>query len=99
MHYRNGLFHKDQLNSEEIITRIRQETIYLYMLILGSIELSEASIKQKEFKALFDSLQKAPEQEQIIRSFLEPHFDAVISEREPFSLPSGDEIVEAVIST
>lgn len=57
------------------------------------------SIKQKEFKALFDSLQKAPEQEQIIRSFLEPHFDAVISEREPFSLPSGDEIVEAVIST
>ena len=57
------------------------------------------SIKQKEFKALFDSLQKAPEQEQIIRSFLEPHFDAVISERESFSLPSGDEIVEAVIAT
>lgn len=45
-HYRNGLFHKDQLNSEEIITRIRQETIYLYMLILGSIELSEASINR-----------------------------------------------------
>ena len=45
-HYRNGLFHKDQLNSEEIIIRIRQETIYLYMLILGSIELSEANINR-----------------------------------------------------
>lgn len=45
-HYRNGLFHKNLLKSSETITRIRQETVYLYMLILGSIELSNENINR-----------------------------------------------------
>ena len=36
-------------------------------------------IEQKEFKKLFTTLQKADEQESVIRDFITPHFDAVIS--------------------
>ena len=53
-------------------------------------------IEQKEFKKLFTTLQKADEQEKNIRDFITPHFDAVISEREQFMLPTGDEIIDAI---
>jgi hypothetical protein len=49
-------------------------------------------ISQKEFKKLFEKTQKADEQEEILRKFLEPHFEAVVSAREPFNLPLGEEI-------
>ena len=39
--YRNGYLHKEKLNDKNTIESVRKETIYLYMLILGSIELSE----------------------------------------------------------
>ena len=53
-------------------------------------------IEQKEFKKLFTALQKADEQEKVIRDFITQHFDAVISEREKFILPSGEEIIDAI---
>lgn len=56
-------------------------------------------IEQKEFKKLFTALQKADEQEKVIRDFITQHFDAVISEREKFILPSGEEIIDAITET
>lgn len=41
---RNGYFHKHQLTKESI-NKIREETFFLYFLILGSIKLSEQDIK------------------------------------------------------
>ena len=55
--------------------------------------------EQKEFKKLFTTLQRAEEQEKVIRDFITPHFDAVISEREKFMLPSGEEIMDAITET
>lgn len=42
--YRNGYFHKDNLNELEKVKIIRDETFYLYMLIIGSLSLSEEDI-------------------------------------------------------
>lgn len=39
--YRNGYFHKHNLNDINIIGAIREETFYLYMLILGTISLDD----------------------------------------------------------
>lgn len=38
---RNGYFHKDNLNDINKIELIRNETFFIYMLIIGSLELSE----------------------------------------------------------
>jgi hypothetical protein len=38
--YRNGYFHKHNLNDKNKIEAIREETYFLYMLILGSLKLS-----------------------------------------------------------
>lgn len=54
-------------------------------------------IPQKEFKPLFGKILKAEKQEETIRDFLTPYFDSVISEREPFALPSGETILEAMV--
>lgn len=54
-------------------------------------------IPQKEFKPLFGKILKAEKQEETIRVFLTPYFDSVISEREPFALPSGETILEAMV--
>lgn len=40
-YYRNGYFHKDKLKDEEKIKKIREETIYIYFLLLGSVDLSK----------------------------------------------------------
>lgn len=40
-YYRNGYFHKDKLKDEEKIKKIREETIYIYFLLLGSVHLSK----------------------------------------------------------
>ena len=54
-------------------------------------------IPQKEFKPLFGNILKSEKQEDTIRDFLTPYFDAVINEREPFSLHSGETILEAMV--
>ncbi len=43
---RNGYFHKDNLKNRETIDEIRSETLYLYMLILGTIALDEDTISR-----------------------------------------------------
>lgn len=43
-YYRNGYFHKDNLKDEEKIKKIREETIYIYFLLLGSVDLSKDDI-------------------------------------------------------
>ena len=54
-------------------------------------------VPSKEFKPLFGKILKSEQQEDTIREFLLPHFDAVVSEREPFALPSGEDIIEAIV--
>ena len=45
---RNGLFHKTQLNDKSKIDSIREETIFLYFLILGALKLDDYQVKQLE---------------------------------------------------
>ena len=45
---RNGLFHKSQLKDKAKIDDIRQETIFLYFLILGSLNLTDDQVKKLE---------------------------------------------------
>lgn len=53
-------------------------------------------IEQKKFKSLFENLEKASEQESVIREFLNPHFEAVVSQRVQFSIPNPECIIEAM---
>lgn len=53
-------------------------------------------IKQKEFKVLFESLEKADDQEYVIREFLNPHFETIVSDRIQFSLPAPDCVEKAL---
>lgn len=41
---RNGYFHKDNLNDINKIELIRNETFFIYMLIIGSLELSDTDL-------------------------------------------------------
>ena len=43
---RNGYFHKHKLESKEKIDTIREDTIYLYFLILGSLKFTDENIKR-----------------------------------------------------
>lgn len=45
---RNGLFHKTQLKDKAKIESIREETIFLYCLILGSLKLTNEQVKKLE---------------------------------------------------
>ena len=45
---RNGLFHKNQLKDKAKIESIREETIFLYFLILGSLKLTDDQVKMLE---------------------------------------------------
>ncbi len=44
--YRNGYFHKHNLNDRATIQAVREETYFLYLLILGTIELMPADINR-----------------------------------------------------
>ncbi|MDD7203935.1 MAG: hypothetical protein PUH18_06275 [Coriobacteriaceae bacterium] len=54
-------------------------------------------IASKDFQKLFDDVRASDEQENTIRTFLEPHFEAVVSERKPFALPTDGEILGALV--
>ncbi len=45
---RNGLFHKSQLKDKAKIDDIREETLFLYFLILGSLKLTDDQVKKLE---------------------------------------------------
>ena len=95
----------DILHEDDVETLGRLFNAYVSCLISEYL-LDEAEIdclisrlneiKQKEFKLLFENLEKANEQEYIVRDFLNPHFEAVITQRTQFILPSPDCIIEAM---
>lgn len=95
----------DILYEDDVETLGRLFNAYVSCLI-GEYLLDEAEIdclisrlnqiKQKEFKLLFKNLEKANEQECVVRDFLNPHFEAVITQRTQFMLPSPDCIIEAM---
>lgn len=95
----------DILYEDDVETLGRLFNAYVSCLI-GEYLLDEAEIdclisrlneiKQKEFKLLFENLEKANEQECVVRDFLNPHFEAVITQRTQFMLPSPDCIIEAM---
>lgn len=43
--YRNGFFHKDNLNNNTVVKEIRSQAISLYFLILGSWQLNENELE------------------------------------------------------
>lgn len=95
----------DILYEDDVETLGRLFNAYASCLI-GEYLLDEAEIdclisrlneiKQKEFKLLFENLERANEQECVVRDFLNPHFEAVITQRTQFMLPSPDCIIEAM---
>ena len=95
----------DILHEDDVETFGRMFNAYVslmieeYLLDEGEIDsmisrLNE--VKQKEFKALFENLQKSSEQECVVRDFLNPHFEAVIAKRPPFLLPTPENIIDAM---
>lgn len=54
-------------------------------------------VSQKDFKALFSGLIKSERQEETIREHLTPRFEKITAEREAFSLPSSETILEALM--
>ena len=69
------------------------------MEVVAKFTLSEAMNHRnlEIFKPLFGKILKSEQQENTIREFLLPHFDAVVAERVPFALPSGEDIIEAIV--
>ena len=75
-------------------------------LMIGEYLLDESEIdslisqlnevKSKEFTTLFEKLEKSSEQECIVRDFLNPYFEAVISKRAQFRLPTPENIIDAM---
>lgn len=95
------IFHEDDT---EIITRFFNVIVSCLIgeYLLDSTEMDKIikkldSISKKEFKTLFNSLLKSENQEELIRNFLSPHFNAVIEEREYFTLPSNETILESML--
>lgn len=44
--YRNGFFHKNNLKEKDRIEAIREETYFLYFLVLGSIKLTQLEVNR-----------------------------------------------------
>lgn len=95
----------DILHEDDVETFGRMFNAYVSLMI-GEYLLDEGEIdsmisrlnevKQKEFKTLFENLQKSSEQECVVRDFLNPHFEAVIAKRTPFLLPTPENIIDAM---
>lgn len=95
----------DVLHEDDVETFGRLFNAYVSLMIgeylLDEIEIDCLisrlnAIKQKEFKTLFENLEKASEQECVVRKFLDPHFEAVVAERTQFLLPSPGCVMEAM---
>lgn len=95
----------DILHEDDVETFGRMFNAYVSLMI-GEYLLDEGEIdslisrlnevKQKEFKTLFENLQKSNEQECVVRDFLNPHFEAVIAKRTRFLLPTPENIIDAM---
>ena len=70
-----------------------------YMLQINEIDELIANIgeiNQKELQLFFETLMNSECQEEYIRDFLAPYFDAIVSKRELFRLPNLNEMMDAV---
>lgn len=95
----------DILHEDDVETLGRMFNAYVSLMI-GEYLLDEGEIdslisqldevKQKEFKTLFENLQKSSEQECLVRDFFNPYFEAVIAERTQFLLPTPENIIDAM---
>lgn len=95
----------DILHEDDVETLGRMFNAYVSLMI-GEYLLDEKEIdsliarlnevKQKDFKTLFEKLEKSSEQECVVRDFLTPHFDAVTSTRAKFLLPTPEDIIEVM---
>ncbi len=98
-------FAGDVLHEDDVETLGRLFNAYVSLMI-GEYLLDEVEIdclisrlneiNQKEFKILFEKLEKASEQECVVRNFLNPHFEAVVAERTSFLLPTPECVIEAM---
>lgn len=61
--------------------------------LIGKLDKTNPS----DFKKLMESFFSSNEQETVIRMFLTPLLDEIVEQREPFALPSNDEIVSALV--
>jgi hypothetical protein len=95
----------DILYEDDIETNGRMFNAYVSCMI-GEYFLDESEIdklfvqlneiKQKEFKTLFESIEKSRNQECAIRDFLSPYLDIIAKERPHFLLLSPESIIEAM---
>lgn len=95
----------DILHEDDVETLGRLFNAYVSLMI-GEYLLDESEIdslisqlnevKSKEFTTLFEKLEKSSEQECIVRDFLNPYFEAVISKRAQFRLPTPENIIDAM---
>ena len=93
------------LHEDDVETLGRLFNAYVSLMI-GEYLLDESEIdslisqlnevKSKEFTTLFEKLEKSSEQECIVRDFLNPYFEAVISKRAQFRLPTPENIIDAM---
>lgn len=94
------ILHEDDA---EILARMLNAYVSLligeYLLDEKEIDVLIArldQVDQKTFKALFEHLHQASEQECVVRDFLNPHFEAVIAQRNRFHLPTTENIVDSI---
>lgn len=95
----------DVLHEDDAETHGRMFNAYVSCMIgeylldedeIDALILQLNEIDQKKFKALFEAIQKAKEQELVVREFLTPYFEEVVSARSPFFLPSSADIAEVM---
>ena len=95
----------DLLHEDDIEVLGRMFNAYVSCMI-GEYFLDETEIDaliakigetdQKAFKKLFESIAQSEQQEETIRKFLSPVFDAVVAERPAFLLPTADTMIDAM---
>lgn len=94
----NVIHENDSETIERLFNAITSCVVNEYLLNDEEIEkfiIEMNNVNQKEFKKLFENIQKSDEQEHIIRDFLEPKLDKIIVNREQFHLPSEREMDDA----
>ncbi len=95
----------DLLHEDDVTKNGRLFNAFVSCLI-GEYLLDEAEIdklvsylneiEQREFKLLFENIEKSREQELVLREFLYPYYDSITLNRTEFLLPSAEYMVEAL---
>lgn len=95
----------DVLHEDDVGTHGRMFNAYVSCMIneylLDEEEIDALITKfnrvdQKKFKILFENIQKAKEQELVVREFLAPYFEGIVLSRPQFHLPTVEDMIEAM---